>query len=87
MCRLIVFCVNFKVALRMVAGRRCFRSHCSGYDVTTVTAFSKLNLALGEYFSKFMEPFFVGSLCKTTVHNAVLNGYANLSCNYILYMI
>ncbi len=47
--RLIIFCVDLKITLRMIAGRTDFRSLCSDYDMTAVTALPYLNLALCKY--------------------------------------
>lgn len=48
---LIVFCANFKVALRMGAYRANFGSLCSHYDVSTVSAFPNL---YGTLFKNFL---------------------------------
>ena len=44
--RLIIFCVNFKIALWMCTNRTYFRSFCSYYDMTTVAAFPNFYFAL-----------------------------------------
>ena len=45
---LIVFCVNFKIALGMVAGGANLRGFLAHDDVTAVAALPHLDLALGE---------------------------------------
>ena len=45
---LIVFCVNFKVALGMVAGRADLRRLLADHDMPAVAAFPHLDLALGK---------------------------------------
>ena len=45
---LIVFRVNFKVALGMVAGRADFRCLLTDYDMTAVAALPYLDLTLGK---------------------------------------
>ena len=45
---LIVFCVNFKIALGMVAGRADLRRFLTDHNVTAVAALPHLDLALGE---------------------------------------
>ena len=50
---LIVFCVNFEVCLRMVTGGANLGGFNAHNDVTAVTAFPNLYLALFEHFSCF----------------------------------
>ena len=47
----IVFSVNFKIALGMIAGGANFGSLCSNDDVSAVAAFPNLDFALFNYLS------------------------------------
>ena len=49
----IIFCVNFKKALRMIADRALIGSVGAHHKMTAVAAFPNLNLALGEDRSCF----------------------------------
>ena len=50
---LIILCVHFKIALRMITYRAYRRCFCSYHNMSTVTAFPNLDLALFKHLRSF----------------------------------